>query len=148
MKNIMKKYLPIIFSVIALTTLNFVEVADAAVSLNSKGQFHIIDMGNVIGEYATWADSTSAEFNCQALSNNWLPPNGAWILDENDNISNPSTTGDIYGWLSLIDVQKGVDVAYNAQSIQGYSSVSQHKNPADPAPNIASGNQNQSVINR
>jgi hypothetical protein len=125
----------------------FEDAFSSNLSRATEGQIHIIDMGNVIGEYGTWADPrNSATFNCSSLNSNWVPPNGAWQLDANENISPPSSSGDIYGWVSLIDVQTGVDVGYNAQAIQAYTNQSQHLEPASLAPNLASGNQTQSVV--
>ncbi len=112
-------------------------------SRGTEGQIQVFEMGNVVGEYANWAIHSTQD--CNKIQNNWAAE-GAWIVDPTENIDAPNGSGGLFGSVHLIDVNGGIDVSYNADAIQGYSTEIQHELPGTSLPNLNSGNSKMSMI--
>ena len=111
----------------------------------TEGQIQVFDMGNVVGEFADWAMQSNNTQDCSSLQNNWTS-NGIWTNNPTENITAPNGSGGLFGSVTLIDVNAGIDIAYNAEAIEGYSTAIQHESPASALPNLNSGNSNISSI--
>jgi hypothetical protein len=112
-----------------------------------EGNIEIIEMGNVIGDdaiAATHVDGVPS--NCSALVENWLPVSGKWVQDPSDNMSAPDGSGGLYGSISLIDVEAGVDMSYDATAIIAFNSEIIHTSPGALVPDLSSGSNNQTLI--
>jgi len=103
----------------------------------TEGHIQVFEMGNVTGEFADWAMTSSDSQNCAGLEANWIT-GGSWDVDKEENIED-STIGGIFGTVTLIDVKTGVAVAYKAEAITGFIDESQHYNPGNSAPNLNTG---------
>ncbi len=111
----------------------------------TEGHFEMIEMGNVVNT-ATNGNAASAvthgasgvPADCSVVHNNWL--GGAWSALATDGIVDPDGSGGLFGSAAIVNVPAGTEVSYNADAIQSYSTVAQHRNPGDLFPNVASGN--------
>ena len=113
----------------------------------TEGHFEMIEMGEVVGSDAVAATHVAGvPSSCATLNGNWLPPTGKWLADASINIVDPDGSGGLFGSVSLVDVEEGVDFAYNADAFQAYSTAQQHANPGDLFPNIATGSSSTSIV--
>jgi len=112
-----------------------------------EGHFEVLEMGEVIGAHAAAAThgSDGVPANCGFLTNSWNA--GAWAL-------NPSTdmepaTGGLFGAASIVGVEEGFNVSYDAVALQDFWPVGSfnHTNPGSLSPNIADGDTNSIVFN-
>jgi len=114
----------------------------------TEGHFEMIEMGIVINDDAVAATHVNGvPADCGQLVDNWRTnPIGQWVDNSSVNIDDPDGSGGLFGSVSLVDVAEGVDVAYNADAFQAYSTVEQHSFPGDLFPSIATGNSTQSIV--
>lgn len=114
----------------------------------TEGHFEMIEMGTVTGADAASATHTSAGVpsSCAAINANWTPVTGQWSVDSTVNMVAPDGSGGLFGSASLIDVTGGVDMTYNADAIQAYSTSLQHSDPGSLLPNVGSGSEDTSNI--
>jgi hypothetical protein len=114
----------------------------------TEGHFEMIEMGTVIGADAAAATHTAAGVpsSCATINGNWTPATGQWSIDPTVNMVAPDGSGGLFGSTSLIDVNGGVDMTYNADAIQAYSLSLQHSDPGSLLPNVGSGSENTSNI--
>ncbi len=113
----------------------------------TEGSVEILEMGTVIGDDADAATHIlGTPQDCQQLINNWTAPNGKWIVDSSVNIIDPDGSGGLYGSMSLIDVQKGIDMSYDASAIVNFNTDEMHAFPGDLIPNLSSGNNSMTAI--
>ncbi len=114
----------------------------------TEGHFEMIEMGTVIGADAIAATHVGggAPSSCATINGNWSPVVGQWIVDSTVNMVAPDGSGGLFGSASLIDVAGGVDMTYNADAIQAYSTSLQHSDPGSLLPNVGSGNDDTSNI--
>jgi len=111
----------------------------------ASGYIELIEMGNV--ENATLAAAAthgSGAFNCLALEAAWT---GAWKADSSAGISEP--TGGLFGSGSILNVDDGTMISYNADAIDGFweEGVIDHTDPGSLFPNLADGNTETFVFN-
>jgi hypothetical protein len=104
----------------------------------TEGHFEMIEMGVLenSGDINSVRHNAAGVPNCGAISSNWAV-GGKWNLDNNADIGAP--TGGLFGSASLIDVERGVDVAYNADAIQAYSISANQTDPGSVTPSLSSG---------
>lgn len=114
----------------------------------TEGHFEMIEMGTVIGDDAGFATHTAAGVpaSCVDLVSNWTPITGQWSVDSTENMVVPDGSGGLFGSASLIDVAGGVDMTYNADAIQAYTTSLQHSDPGSLLPNVGTGSDFESNI--
>jgi hypothetical protein len=117
----------------------------------TEGHFEVIEMGVVSNTGTNQNAASSATHtlsgvpsNCGNLIENWQPGVGQWIDVPEDGVSAP--TGGLFGSASIINVDNGTNVSYNADAIQGYSDVAQHSDPGNLTPNLGTGTSETSNI--
>lgn len=112
-----------------------------------EGHFEVLEMGEVIGAHAAAAThgSDGVPANCGFLTNSWNA--GAWAL-------NPSTdmepaTGGLFGAASIVGVEEGFNVSYDAVALQDFWPVGtfNHTNPGSTSPNVGDGTNTSVVFN-
>lgn len=107
----------------------------------TEGSIEIYEMGTVIGDDARAATPIfGLPQDCLQLIRNWTAPTGQWILDSSVNIVDPDGSGGLYGSMSLIDVQNGIDMSFDASAIVNYRTDEIHSFPGDLIPNLGTGN--------
>lgn len=113
----------------------------------TEGHFEMIEMGTVTNlgpvsnNSAANATHTTAgsPASCGAINANWLP-GGIWSAAANVNdFAAPDGSGGLFGSASIINVNNGTDVTYNADAIQNYGLAAQHSTPGNLAPNLKTG---------
>ncbi|VAW34917.1 Ice-structuring glycoprotein precursor (ISGP) (Antifreeze glycopeptide polyprotein) (AFGP polyprotein) [Contains: AFGP7 (AFGP 7); AFGP8 (AFGP 8); AFGP8-like] (Fragment) [hydrothermal vent metagenome] len=114
----------------------------------TEGHFEMIEMGTLFdtgtnggAASAVTHDASGVPADCGVVNNNWI---GTWLGNPNDGLEPP--TGGLFGSVSLVDVAGGTDVTYNADAIQGYTSNTQHTDPGDIIPSLATGARNTSYV--
>jgi hypothetical protein len=114
----------------------------------TEGHFEMIEMGTVTGADAAAATHTAAGIpaDCGSINGNWTPASGQWSVDSTVNMVAPDGSGGLFGSASLIDVTGGVDMTYNADAIQAYSTSLQHSDPGSLLPNVGTGSEDTSNI--
>ena len=111
-----------------------------------EGHFEMIEMGNVtnVGNNnaasAVTHGASGVPADCSVVHNNWVVGSGVWDGDPTLGIDDPNGSGGLFGSAAIVNVGAGTEVSYNADAIQSYSTVQQHRNPGDLFPNVASGN--------
>jgi len=112
-----------------------------------EGHFEVLEMGEVIGAHAAAAThgSDGVPSNCAFLTNSWN--SGAWALNPNTDME--PATGGLFGAASIVGVEEGFNVSYDAVALQDFWPVGSfnHTNPGSLSPNIADGDTNSIVFN-
>jgi hypothetical protein len=111
-----------------------------------EGHFEVLEMGEVTGPHAAAATHVNGvPTNCQFLTDSWN--SGDWAV-------NPSTdmlpaTGGLFGAASIINVEEGFNVSYDAVALQDFwpAGSFNHTNPGSLSPNVADGDTNSIVFN-
>lgn len=103
----------------------------------TEGHIQVFDMGTVTGEFAEWAMTSTDLQDCEGLNDNWKF-GGAWDLDSEEHMQD-SLSASLFGAVTLIDVNAGIAIAYNADAITGFTDVIQHFSPSNSVPNLNSG---------
>jgi hypothetical protein len=109
----------------------------------TEGHFEMIEMGTVTGTSAANATHTAAGVpaSCAGINANWLPA-GIWTANANTaDFTAPDGSGGLFGSASIINVDNGTDVTYNADAIQNYGLAAQHSTPGNLAPNLKTGSE-------
>ncbi len=114
----------------------------------TEGHFEIIEMGTVLGGDAAAATHTGSgsPASCATIVGNWVPGVGKWLADPTINMDAPDGSGGLFGSTTLVSVNDGVAMTYNADAIQSYSTLLQHTSPGDTIPSIITGNDFQSIV--
>jgi hypothetical protein len=125
-----------------------------------QGHFEIIEMGVLLDE-GTAATSFRPLFwsthigpitnrvpnNCGALETAWTRPGGAWIADAGRAMNSP--TGGLFGGATIVDIEFGRALTYNAEAIDGFwrnaglppqangTEADLHFEPGDTRPNLS-----------
>jgi len=105
----------------------------------TEGHFEVIEMGVLTnsGDRSSARHNASGVASCTTILSNWSPT-GKWTANSATDISPP--TGGLFGSASLIDVARGVDVAYNADAIQSFATQTQlHSSSGNVFPSLSSG---------
>ncbi|MBD8526442.1 hypothetical protein [Pseudomarimonas arenosa] len=122
-----------------------------------QGHFEVIEMGVLLDtattfDPLTWATHTGpitarVPANCGALQAAWTTPSGTWIADDGVAINAPS--GGLFGAATIVDVEFGRALPYNADAIAGFWSAiglaaeangttdDLHAEPGDTFPNLS-----------
>ena len=113
-----------------------------------EGSIEIIEMGTLRSSDAMAAtmNSIGEPNNCSLLANHWTPPVGNWIQNPNNNLAAPDGLGGLYGSVSLIDIDRGVDMTYEATAIINFTTDINHTSINDLSPNLSSGNNSKTSI--
>jgi len=96
-----------------------------------EGHLEMIEMGVVTGTKGA-ATLHSAGPDCATLTAAWS--GGDWTQDPNDEMQPP--TGGLFGGASLIQVDAGFDVGYNANALDSFSQAILHRAPGTVFPNL------------
>lgn len=125
-----------------------------------EGHIEIIEMGTVEdtlnNNNAAWSVThgepgyinEGVPNSCGNILENWDADSGGYwaTVDINDGIVPPLDTGGLYGNMSVIDVDDGVDISYTATAISNYNQYSQHTAPGDDLPNLSSGSMRSTLV--
>ena len=131
----------------------------------TEGHFEMIEMGvltNAADRNAADHGNNGVPGNCGLLEAHWVPGNAAakWCDDACDiaggqgtnGTGNPGTdisapTGGLFGSASLINVNEGIDVAYNADAIESFVlNIDLHTYPGNQNPDLSSGTADTSIV--
>ena len=96
-----------------------------------QGHVEAIEMGTLVDEAATTFDplawsthggpiTARVPANCPALQAAWTPPSGGWVIDDGRAVNAP--TGGLFGAGTIVDVNFGRALSYNADAIDGFYS--------------------------
>lgn len=106
-----------------------------------EGYVEMIEMGVVTD--ATKKSLTaithiaSVPKSCAQVNGAWSP-GGYWAGNPTIDMTVP--TGGLFGAGSVINVSEGTIAAYDADAVDGFSSIVQHTSPGDITPNVAAAN--------
>jgi hypothetical protein len=120
-------------------------VADSIKTLDRTrvGHLEVIEMGEIVpttiiapGVTAQAAIEHKAGVpgNCEAVRSSWNT-GGQWFLDKNFGVTAP--TGGLYGNATVINVQNGTEIGYDATAINNFAITPLHEQPGDEAPSLA-----------
>jgi hypothetical protein len=114
-----------------------------------EGHFEVIEMGEVLDPSAAWIrhDSSGVPASCAAVENAWKS-NGQWDLNPNTDMA--PATGGLFGAASIIDVNQGFNVSYDAVALENFwpdAAPPNHTPPGSIFPNLADGSTNSVVFN-
>lgn len=105
-----------------------------------EGYLEIIEMGEVIetsnklASSATHvAGSPQTPKDCSVLTKAW-GSGGVWKTGANTDISAP--TGGLYGYATLLNINDGTDVTYDAIALDAFSNVVGHTDPGNILPSL------------
>jgi hypothetical protein len=114
------------------------------------GYFEVIEMGEVINAGQRSLNDISAgsdgiPANCLRIESAWAA-GGYWAQNSEIDLTPPG--GGVTTTVTLVDALQGSMYAYQAQAIDGFSSIVQHTVPGSALPNLASGvtHQNQGMV--
>jgi len=128
----------------------------------NQGHIEMIEMGVLIeDEWAAVAATHTTTANgwepadCASLTAAWTEgvnqPDGAWIVDSEDGVSEP--TGGLFGGGALVNVSAGAMHTYNAGALNGWSDTGfdsfgahNHSRPGDVLPGLQSGDRNDGSV--
>jgi hypothetical protein len=131
---------------------NFQYSADSVSGLERtrEGYLELIEMGEVVNDGtftpANWAKhSNGVPANCAAIRQAWQG-GGAWAVDRTRAIE--PADGGLYGSGVLINVAEGTAVAYDATALDNFwrPGTSEHSDPGNTLPSLASAQPNADVI--
>ncbi|GAA4818262.1 hypothetical protein GCM10011365_11700 [Marinicella pacifica] len=112
-----------------------------------EGHFEVLEMGEVIGAHGAAATHTSSgvPLDCGFLEDSWNA--GAWAVNPNTDME--PATGGLFGAASIVGVEEGFNVSYDAVALQDFwpEGSFNHTNPGSLSPNIADGTTNSVVFN-
>lgn len=114
-----------------------------------EGHLELIEMGTVTD--ATRGSASAATHvagtppGCQQLHNAWRP-GGYWNVNPTVDMANAS--GGLFGSASLVNVDKGNAVSYNAEAIESWYGATpfNHTEPGDTLPDLDSGDDSSLVF--
>lgn len=110
-----------------------------ALSRTREGYIEMIEMGTLVENSDSDIAATHVSgvpFSCPTLEAAW-GPGGYWSINANEDLLPPS--GGIYGGGAIVNVSNGTYINYNADAIERYSVQTQHTNPGNILPNLATG---------
>ncbi|WP_376697026.1 hypothetical protein [Wenzhouxiangella sp. EGI_FJ10305] len=81
---------------------------------------------------------------CGALIDGWTGGAGSWIEDDENDMLAPA--GGLFGSGSIINVQKGTLLSYDALALDNWTTAVTHTDPGDLAPNLNQGTTSSSVF--
>ncbi len=106
-----------------------------------EGYIEMIEMGTVIGAAASAVThgSSGVPANCNYVVGSWFGGVGArWDVNPQNLLEDPS--GGLFGGASIVNVNDGTLLTYNADAIDGFSDTIIHTNPGDLRPNLTDAN--------
>lgn len=108
-----------------------------------EGHFEIIEMGDIVSgsDTETWVTHVAGvPPNCAALDASWTLGGGAndWLIDPTVDLE-PETSGGLFGSASIINVQDGTVVSYNAKAVESYRTSVFHSTPGNVLPDLNDG---------
>ena len=106
-----------------------------------EGYVEMIEMGVVTnatkGSLTALTHVAKVPAKCSQLVAAWSP-GGYWAASAAVDMTSP--TGGLFGAGSVINVSEGTIAAYDADAVDGFSTVQLHTNPGSLSPNLASAN--------
>jgi len=143
-------------------TGNFADGIGSSLERCTEGHFEMIEMGIVqhndavtgiaapAANYVSDADynailhgASGIPGNCPKIVGNWSPGVSQWDTPS-INIGNP--TGGLFGSATLINVDAGTVVSYNADAIEDFTSTLNHSDPGSLFPSLKTGDNSTSNI--
>ena len=118
---------------------------DATVGLNlsrcTEGHFEMIDMGDITDQDTIDGidhTDTGTPTDCSVVVSNFVGAGEIW--NDPANITGiDASSGGLFGSASVIDVAGGVDVAYNADALEGFTTANLLTDPGNLKPGLSDG---------
>ncbi len=110
-----------------------------------EGHIEMIEMGEVVNRSngsltAITQNDTGLPGNCAQVIQAWLPASAGamayWTLNQSTDMDPPG--GGLFGTASIVDAFQGILLSYQADAIEDFSDVQQHKSPGTGLPTLTS----------
>ena len=123
----------------------YIDDTNTSLGRTREGYIEMIEMGVVtdtdLAAAATHANGTPAD--CGAIVDAWRS-GGTWVADPTRGMGAP--TGGLYGYGTIVNVDAGTDVTYDATALDAFSTAVLHATPGSSLPSLADADPEANIV--